>query len=140
MCYEAAVALSGGEGVTLAKSSSFLSKVQLQTGTQDFQQDAYIPGSSSRRGSDKLSGVSSRAQHRRGLLSCTQYEKETLPIFYRRFLRLKLQALKISDDQVIAQVHQVRGSPLPKARATTQICQTRRSLKINPLQWKQATQ
>jgi hypothetical protein len=36
-------------------------------------------------------------------LSCIQREKETLPNFYRRFLQLKAQALKVSDDQVIAQ-------------------------------------
>jgi hypothetical protein len=61
MCYEVVIVSSGEEDVTLAKSSSFLSKVQLQTGTQDFHQDAYISGSSSRRGSDKLSGVPSIA-------------------------------------------------------------------------------
>jgi UDP-2,3-diacylglucosamine pyrophosphatase LpxH len=36
-------------------------------------------------------------------LSCTQYKKETLPNFYQRFLQLKAQAQKVSDDQVIAQ-------------------------------------
>jgi hypothetical protein len=35
-------------------------------------------------------------------LSCAQQEKETLANFYRRFLQLKAQALKVSDDQVIA--------------------------------------
>jgi hypothetical protein len=36
-------------------------------------------------------------------LPCAQYEKETLPNFYRRFLQLKAQAPEVSDDQVIAQ-------------------------------------
>jgi hypothetical protein len=36
-------------------------------------------------------------------LSCAQYEKETLPNFYRRFLQLKAQALEVFDDQVITQ-------------------------------------
>jgi hypothetical protein len=36
-------------------------------------------------------------------LSCAQYEKETLPKFYRRFLQLKAQALEVSNDQVIAE-------------------------------------
>jgi UDP-2,3-diacylglucosamine pyrophosphatase LpxH len=36
-------------------------------------------------------------------LSCAQYENETLPNFYRRFLQLKAQASKVFDDQVIAQ-------------------------------------
>jgi hypothetical protein len=36
-------------------------------------------------------------------LSCTEREKETLSNFYRRFLQLKDQAPKVSDDQVIVQ-------------------------------------
>jgi hypothetical protein len=36
-------------------------------------------------------------------LLCAQYEKEVLPNFYRRFLQLKAQAPKVSDDQVISQ-------------------------------------
>jgi hypothetical protein len=36
-------------------------------------------------------------------LSCAQFEKETLPNFYRRFLQLKAQAPKVSGDQVITQ-------------------------------------
>jgi hypothetical protein len=35
-------------------------------------------------------------------VSCAQYEKETLPNLYRRFLQVKAQALEVSDDQVIA--------------------------------------
>jgi hypothetical protein len=37
------------------------------------------------------------------LLSCAQYEKETLLNFYRRFLQLKAHAQEGYDDQVIAQ-------------------------------------
>jgi hypothetical protein len=36
-------------------------------------------------------------------LSCAQFEKETLPNFYQRFLQLIAQALEVSNDQVIAQ-------------------------------------
>jgi hypothetical protein len=36
-------------------------------------------------------------------LSCVQYQKETLPDFYQRFLKLKAQAPKVYDDQVITQ-------------------------------------
>jgi hypothetical protein len=36
-------------------------------------------------------------------LSRTQYEKETLPNFYRMFLQLKAQAPEVSNDQVITQ-------------------------------------
>jgi hypothetical protein len=34
-------------------------------------------------------------------LSCAKREKEILPIFYRRFLQLKAQALEVTNDQVI---------------------------------------
>jgi hypothetical protein len=37
-------------------------------------------------------------------LSYQQYERETLPDFFRRFLRLKAQALEVSDEQAITQV------------------------------------
>jgi hypothetical protein len=46
-------------------------------------------------------------------LSRAQYEKETLPNFYRRFLQLKAQASKVSGDQVIAQaIKALRVGPL----------------------------
>jgi hypothetical protein len=46
-------------------------------------------------------------------LSCAQREKETLPNFYRRFLQLKAQALKVLDEQVIAQaINALRAGPL----------------------------
>jgi hypothetical protein len=46
-------------------------------------------------------------------LSCAQKEKETLPNFYRRFLQLKAQAPKVSDEQVIAQtIKALRAGPL----------------------------
>jgi hypothetical protein len=47
------------------------------------------------------------------VLSCAQCEKETLPNFHRRFLQLKTQAPKVSDDQVIAQaIKALRARPL----------------------------
>jgi hypothetical protein len=46
-------------------------------------------------------------------LSCAQYEKQTLPNFYQRFLQLKAQAPKVFDDQVIAQaIKALRADPL----------------------------
>jgi hypothetical protein len=46
-------------------------------------------------------------------ISCAQYEEETLPNFFRRFLQLQAQALKVSDDQVIAQASKaLRARPL----------------------------
>jgi hypothetical protein len=36
-------------------------------------------------------------------LSCQQYERETLSDFFGRFLRLKVQALEVSYEQVITQ-------------------------------------
>jgi hypothetical protein len=35
--------------------------------------------------------------------SCQQYERETLPNFFHRFLRLKAQAPEVSDEQAITQ-------------------------------------
>jgi hypothetical protein len=37
--------------------------------------------------------------------SYQQYERETLPDFFRRFLRLKAQALEVSDEQAIKALH-----------------------------------
>jgi hypothetical protein len=46
-------------------------------------------------------------------LACAQREKEMLPNFYRRFLQLKAQAPKVSDNQVIAQaIKALRVGPL----------------------------
>jgi hypothetical protein len=36
-------------------------------------------------------------------LSSPKYERETLPDFFCKFLRLKAQALEVSDEQVIMQ-------------------------------------
>jgi hypothetical protein len=40
-------------------------------------------------------------------MSCAQYEKETLPDFYRRFLLLKSEPPEVFDDQVITQAIKV---------------------------------
>jgi hypothetical protein len=46
-------------------------------------------------------------------LSCAQYEKETLPNFFQRFLQLKAQALEVLDNQVITQaIKALRVGPL----------------------------
>jgi hypothetical protein len=46
-------------------------------------------------------------------LSCAQYEKEMLPNFYRWFLQLKAQALKVSNDQINAQaIKSMHSRPL----------------------------
>jgi hypothetical protein len=46
-------------------------------------------------------------------LSCIQREKETLHNFYRRFLQMKAQASKVSDDQVITQaIKALHAGPL----------------------------
>jgi hypothetical protein len=40
-------------------------------------------------------------------LSCQQYERETLPYFFYRFRHLKVQALKVLDEQAITQAIKV---------------------------------
>jgi hypothetical protein len=39
----------------------------------------------------------------RNFFSCQQYERETLPDFFRRFLQLKAQASEVLDEQAIMQ-------------------------------------
>jgi hypothetical protein len=51
----------------------------------------------------QFSRVPSGARHGRRFLVLAQREKETLPNFYQRFLQLKVHALEVCDDQVIAQ-------------------------------------
>jgi hypothetical protein len=61
----------------------------------------------------QLTGVPSGARHETRFMSCAQTEKEALPNFYWRFLHLKAQAPKVSDDQVIAQaIKALRTGPL----------------------------
>jgi hypothetical protein len=61
----------------------------------------------------QLSRVPSELDSKEDFLSCIQREKETLPNFYRRFLQMKAQAPKVSDDQVITKaIKALRAGPL----------------------------
>jgi hypothetical protein len=83
--------------------SLFPSMARPQIGTQGSPQDAYTPGSSSKNFLLTFQGFQAELSIEEDFLSCTQYEKETLPNFYRRFLKLKAQAPKVSNDQFITQ-------------------------------------
>jgi hypothetical protein len=100
MCYEAAIASARGDKATLAKS--------LVISLEDAATNWYsmlLPRCiySWQHLKEKLQGFQVKLNMKEYFLSCAQWEKETVPDFYWRFLQLKAQALKVSDDQVIAQ-------------------------------------
>jgi hypothetical protein len=58
-------------------------------------------------------GFQAKLDTEEGFLSCVQKEREPLPKFYQRFLQLKAQTPKMSDEQVIAQaIKALRAGPL----------------------------
>jgi hypothetical protein len=104
MCYEATIASVGGDEAILAKS--------LIISLEDAAVNWYfrLPPRciySCQQLKDKFllnfHGFQAELDTEEDFLSCAQQEKETLTNFYRRFLQLKAQAPKVSDDQVIAQ-------------------------------------
>jgi hypothetical protein len=114
MCYEAAIASAEGNEATLAKS--------LIISLEDAYTNWYsnLPPRciySWQQLKDKFLLNFQRFQvelnTEEDFLSCAQWEKETLPNFYRRFLQLKVQASEVSDDQVIVQaIKALRMGPL----------------------------
>jgi hypothetical protein len=104
MCYEAVIALVGGDEATLTKSliialenaaANWYSRLPSRCiySWQQLQEKFLL----------NFQGFQAELDIEKDFLSCAQREKETPPNFYRRFLQLKAQALKVSDDQVIAQ-------------------------------------
>jgi hypothetical protein len=104
MCYESAITSVGGDEATLTKS--------LIISLEDVVANWYfrLPPKcifSWEKLKEKFllnfQGFQAELGTEEDLLSCAQYEMETLPNFYIRFLQLKAQALEVSDNQVIAQ-------------------------------------
>jgi hypothetical protein len=104
MCYEAVIASVGGDEATLTKSliialenavANWYSRLPSRCiySWQQLQEKFLL----------NFQGFQAELDIEEDFLSCAQREKETPPNFYRRFLKLKAQALKVSDDQVIAQ-------------------------------------
>jgi hypothetical protein len=60
-----------------------------------------------------LQGSQAEIDIEEDFLSCVQKEREPLPEFYRRFLQLKAQAPKVSNEKIIAQaIKALRVGPL----------------------------
>jgi hypothetical protein len=114
MSYEATIASAGVDEATLAKSLS----ISLEDAVANWY-SRILPGCihSWQQLKEKFllnfQGFQAELDMKEDFLSCTQKEKETLPIFYLRFLQLKAQAPEVSDDQVIIQTTKaLRVGPL----------------------------
>jgi hypothetical protein len=84
-----------------------------QTGIPDARRDAFTLGNSSKKSSCSTFRVSKQSSIWKKIFYPAPKEKETLPNFYQRFLQLKAQAPKVSDEQVIAQaIKALRAGPL----------------------------
>jgi hypothetical protein len=58
-------------------------------------------------------GVQANVSTEEDFYSCQQYEKETLPDFFHKFLRLNAQAPEVSDQQAIMQaIKELRAGQL----------------------------
>jgi hypothetical protein len=99
MCYEATIALAGGGDATIVKSLIISLK-----GTTTNWYSRLPPRCiySWQQLKEKIllnyPGFQADFNAEEDFLSCAQYEKEMLPNFYRRFMQLKAQAPKVSDD------------------------------------------
>jgi hypothetical protein len=103
MCYEAAIASAGGDEATLAKSLT----ISLEDAAVNWY--SRLPP----RCIQVFQVFQVELDTEEDFLSCVQKERKSLLDFYRRFLRLKAQAPKVSDEQVIAQaIKALRAGPL----------------------------
>jgi hypothetical protein len=102
MSYEAAIASSGGDDMTLTKS--FI--ISLKNTTANWYA-RLMPRSIASWAQIKekflvnFQGFQADLSTQEYFFSCQQYKRETLPDFFRGFLRLKAQALEVSDEQAI---------------------------------------
>jgi hypothetical protein len=104
MCYEATIALEGGDEATLTKS--------LIISMEDAAANWYsrLPPHCIYQWQclkDKIfhnfQGFQVELDTEEDFLSCIQKERESLLDFYQRFLQLRPQTPKVSDEKVIAQ-------------------------------------
>jgi hypothetical protein len=104
MCYEAAIASLGGNDTTFAKSF-IISLKSIVTNWYMILQPRSITswGQFKDKFLVKFHGFHAELSTEEDFLSCQQYERETLSDFFRRFLRLKVQAPEVFDEQVITQ-------------------------------------
>jgi hypothetical protein len=104
MCYEVAIASSVSDEATLAKSFIISLECAIANWYARLQprsiQSWHHP-------KEKIlvnfQGFQAELNTKEDCLSCAQDEKESLPDFCRKFLRLKAQASEVSDEQVLTQ-------------------------------------
>jgi hypothetical protein len=114
LSYEATIASAGGNEATLAKSLI----ISLEDAVANWY--SRLPPRciySWQHLKDKillnLQGFQAELDTEEDFLSCVQKKIEPLSDFYQRFLQLKSQAPKVSDEQVIAQgIKALRAGPL----------------------------
>jgi hypothetical protein len=104
MSYEATIASSGGDDTTLAKSfiislenavANWYARLPLRYITSCAQlKEKFLVN---------FQGFQADLSTEEDFFSCQQHERETLPDFFHRFLRLKAQAPEVSDEQAITQ-------------------------------------
>jgi hypothetical protein len=99
MSYEAAIASSGGDDTTLPKS--FI--ISLKNAIGNWY--ARLPPRSIASWAQlkekflvNFEGFQADLSTEEDFFSCQQYERETLPDFFRSFLRLKAQASEVSEE------------------------------------------
>jgi hypothetical protein len=104
MSYEAAIASSGGDDITLAKS--FI--ISLENVVVNWY--ARLPPRSITSWAHlkekflvSFQGFQVDLSMEQDFFSCQQYERETLLDFFCKFLHLKAQAPEVSDEQAITQ-------------------------------------
>jgi hypothetical protein len=99
MSYKAAIASFGGDETTLGKS--FI--ISLENASTNWY--ARLPSRSITSWAHlkekfliNFQGFQADVSTEEDFFSCQQYERETLPDLFRRFLRLKAQALEVFDE------------------------------------------
>jgi hypothetical protein len=106
MCYEAAIASSGGgSDMTLAKS--FIISLENAAANWYTRLPPRSIASWAQFKEKFLVNFHVELSTEEDFLSCQQYERETLPYFFYRFRHLKVQALKVLDEQAITQAIKV---------------------------------
>jgi hypothetical protein len=99
MCYKAAIASAGGDDASLAKSLI----ISLEDVTTNWY-STLLPKCiySWRQLKEKFllnfQGFQAELSTEEDFLSCAQFEKETWPNFFQKFLQLKAQAQEVSND------------------------------------------
>jgi hypothetical protein len=114
MCYKASTTSTGGDEATLAKSLIIsLEDAAANRYSRLLPKCIYFWRQLKEKFLLNFKGFQAELNNEEDFLTYAQREKETIPNFYRRFLQLKAQAPKVSDDHVIMQAMKaLRVGPL----------------------------